>query len=204
MAACQASREGSFRVAADRGRRDDADTRADGGVGRGDGLAPHGSTVAAEPTHVGLTNLRFCIDSGGPNPVLVDFRMSLATAELPTDPAELRAFALACQSEVKVAEISVQYKTLEIEKLKFQIAKLRRMQFGRSSERVTRQIEQLELQLEELEAAEAAEIIQAAAEDRPLPIRERSQPKRKKLPDHLPRQEVVHEPEHDGACTCPA
>jgi transposase len=137
--------------------------------------------------------------------------MSLALADLPSDPAALRAFALACQSELaaataelQAAKLAIQLRTLEIEKLKFQIAKLRRMQFGRSSERVTRQIEQLELQLEELEAAEAAEIIQAAAEDRPLPIRERSQPKRKKLPDHLPRQEVVHEPEHDGACTCPA
>ena len=69
--------------------------------------------------------------------------MSLATAELPADPAELHAFALACQSELKVAELSVQYKALEIEKLKFQIAKLRRMQFGRSSERVDRQIAQL-------------------------------------------------------------
>src|SRR3982074_234785 len=81
--------------------------------------------------------------------------MSLATAELPTDPAELYAFALACQGELKVAELSVQYKALEIEKLKLQIAKLRRMQFGRSSERITRQIEQLELRLEELETGEA-------------------------------------------------
>ena len=81
--------------------------------------------------------------------------MSLATAELPTDPAELHAFALACQSELKVAELSVQYKALEIEKLKLQIAKLRRMQFGRSSERITRQIEQLELRLEELQTGEA-------------------------------------------------
>jgi hypothetical protein len=40
--------------------------------------------------------------------------MSLATAELPTDPTELYAFALACQGELKVAEVSVQYKTLEI------------------------------------------------------------------------------------------
>ena len=71
--------------------------------------------------------------------------MSLATAELPTDPAALRAFAVACQGELKVAEISVQLKALEIEKLKFQLAKLRRMQFGRSSERISRQIEQLEL-----------------------------------------------------------
>ena len=49
------------------------------------------------------------------------------------------------------------HQALEIEKLKFQIAKLRRMQFGRSSERVDRQIAQLELRLEELEAGMAEE-----------------------------------------------
>jgi transposase len=133
--------------------------------------------------------------------------MSLATAELPADLAELRAFALACQSELKVAELSVQYKALEIEKLKLQIAKLRRMQFGRSSERITRQIEQLELRLEELEtgAAEAAAIGDAEADtaEPVAPIRERSKPKRQPLPDHLPRQEVVHQPANDGACKCP-
>ena len=58
----------------------------------------------------------------------------------------LRAFALACQAELKAAELSVQLRTLEIEKLRFQIARLRRVQFGRSSERITRQIEQLALQ----------------------------------------------------------
>jgi transposase len=129
--------------------------------------------------------------------------MSLATADLPLDPEALRAFALACQAELKAAELSVQLRTLEIEKLKFQIAKLRRMQFGRSSERITRQIEQLELQLEELETGEAEDIAKAAAEDRPEPIRQRVKPKRKPLPDHLPRQEIVHQPEADGACVCP-
>ncbi len=97
--------------------------------------------------------------------------MSLATADLPSDPEALRAFALACQAELKAAERSVQLRTLEIEKLKFQIAKLRRMQFGRSSERITRQIEQLELQLEELETGEAEDIAKADAEDRPAPVR---------------------------------
>ena len=136
--------------------------------------------------------------------------MSLASADLPSDPDALRAFALACQSELaaataelQAAKLAVQLRTLEIEKLKFQIAKLRRMQFGRSSERLTRQIEQLELRLEELEAGEAEEIAKAIAEDRPLPIRETDRPKRKPLPDHLPRQEMVHEPQHDGACCCP-
>ena len=116
--------------------------------------------------------------------------MSLSSADLPSDPDALRAFALACQSELaqttaelQAAKLAVQLRTLEIEKLKFQIAKLRRMQFGRSSERLTRQIEQLELRLEELEAGEAEEITKAATEDRPLPIREGDRPKRKPLPD---------------------
>lgn len=130
--------------------------------------------------------------------------MSLAGADLPTDPEALRAFALACQAELKAAELSVQLRTLEIEKLKYQIAKLRRMQFGRSSEKITRQIQQLELQLEELETAEAEEIAKADAEGRPAPIRPRSKAKRKPLPEHLPREEVVHEPADDGACSCPA
>jgi hypothetical protein len=120
--------------------------------------------------------------------------MSLATAELPTDPAELHAFALACQSELKVAELSVQYKVLEIEKLKLQIAKLRRMQFGRSSERISRQIEQLEMRLEELETGEAEAAAKAEAEadtaELAAPIRERAKPKRKPLPDHRPRQDI--------------
>jgi transposase len=141
--------------------------------------------------------------------VQYNLAMSLATAELPTDPAELHAFALACQSELKVAELSVQYKALEIEKLKLQIAKLRRMQFGRSSERITQQIEQLELRLEELEAGaaevEAKSDADAGAEtaEPAAPTRERTKPKRQPLPDHLPRQEIVHQPDDDGACQCP-
>jgi len=129
--------------------------------------------------------------------------MSLAAADLPSDPDALRAFALACQAELKAAELAVQLRALEIEKLKFQIAKLRRMQFGQSAERVTRQIEQLELQLEELESGEAQDIAQAEAEHRPAPIRQRAKPKRLPLPEHLSRQEVVHEPANNGACTCP-
>ena len=131
--------------------------------------------------------------------------MSLATADLPADPEALRAFALACQGELRAAETAVQFKALEIEKLKLQIAKLRRMQFGRSSERSTRQIEQLELRLEELETGEAADATAAEAADAPpaAPSRERARPKRKPLPEHLPRQEVAHQPAGDGACTCP-
>jgi len=130
--------------------------------------------------------------------------MSLATADLPADPDALRAFALACQGELRAAETAVQFKALEIEKLKLQIAKLRRMQFGRSSERISRQIEQLELRLEELETGEAEDTAKADAGEAPATKPERARPKRKPLPDHLPREEVVHQPADDGACTCPA
>jgi transposase len=130
--------------------------------------------------------------------------MSLATAKLPTDPAALRAFALACQGELKAAQTAVQLNAVEIEKLRFQIAKLRRMQFGRSSERITRQIEQLELQLEELETGEAEDVARAEASVPAAPVPVRAKPKRKPLPEHLPRREVMHHPEGDGACICPA
>jgi len=132
--------------------------------------------------------------------------MSLATADLPDDPAALRAFAQACQQELRAAQNAVQVYSLEIEKLKFQIAKLRRMQFGRSSERITAKIEQLEFQLEELEAAQAEATARAEAPDQPgeaPPPPAKSKPRRKPLPEHLPREDVVIEPANNGACTCP-
>src|SRR5262249_62238207 len=98
--------------------------------------------------------------------------MSLASADLPSDPEALRAFALACQNELatanaelQAAKLAIQLRTLEIEKLKFQIAKLRRMQFGRSSERGTQRIEQLERRLAGLGTRRARKISQAGAKN---------------------------------------
>ena len=67
----------------------------------------------------------------------------------------------------------------EIEKLKVQIARLRRQQFGRSSEKIDRIIEQLELMLDELETeaalGPAAEVSTATAdEDEDAPARRKS------------------------------
>ena len=45
----------------------------------------------------------------------------------------------------------------EIERLKLIIEKYRRMIFGRKSEKLTRQLEQLEFRLEELEIAQATD-----------------------------------------------
>jgi len=126
--------------------------------------------------------------------------MSLATADLFTDPDPLRGFALACQAEFAAAMQAVQLSRLEIEKLKMRLARLRRMQFGRSSERLDLAIEQLELKLEELEADEAES---EAAGELPGTLRnrpDRMQPKRRPLPDHLPRVEFVHHPDGNEVC----
>jgi len=69
-------------------------------------------------------------------------------ASLPNDVEELKRLVLEQQAKL-VAH------TIEIEQLKLLIAKLRRLQFGRSSEKLSREIEQLELRLEELQTAQA-------------------------------------------------
>jgi len=123
--------------------------------------------------------------------------MSLATAELPSDPDDLRAFAAALQVELYA-------KTLHIEKLKAQLATLRRARFGQSSEKLDRQIDLLELVIGDLEEAEAAnEARQEAAAATPgqaSPSRSSRAGNRRPLPEHLPREIVAHA----GVCACPA
>jgi transposase len=128
---------------------------------------------------------------------MLDRNMSLAEAALPSDPAALRAFATALQAELYA-------KTLHIEKLKMQLALLRRDRFGRSSEKLDQEIEPLELLIGELEEgqAESSERSEAASPATASTPRkeERSQAVRRPLPDHLPRERVEHEPN----CVCPA
>ena len=139
--------------------------------------------------------------------------MSLASAPLPDDPEALRGFAASLQAELARKDIEItardaeiHAKTLHIEKLKMQLAVLRRARFGRSSEKLDRDIEQLELLIGELEEDAAETDVMAAADPvrndvavSPAPTRERRQPVRRALPSHLPRETVLHEP----ACNCP-
>src|SRR5215216_3474518 len=142
--------------------------------------------------------------------------MAFDRAALPTDIAALHEIILAqaAEGEARAAELAAAKagllaKALEVEKLQLQIARLRRMQFGRSSEKIARTIEQLELRLEELEAETpappASDDASVANGEQPPPVEQASAPERKKskrraLPAHLPAREVVHEP----SCTCPA
>jgi transposase len=139
--------------------------------------------------------------------------MSLVNQPLPADPEALRAFAASLQAELARKELEIaataaeiHAKTLHIEKLKMQLAALRRARFGRSSEKLDHEIEQLELLIGELEENVAADEARARAPDpatggdpaQPVNPRSRRQPVRTPLPSHLPRQTVVHEP----PCTC--
>ncbi len=86
--------------------------------------------------------------------------------------------------------------------LKLLIAKLRHEQFGASSERGRKLLDQLELQLEELEATAAedeAALDPAPADERAAPGRIRRKPVRGPLPAHLPRERVVI----PGPTACP-
>ena len=91
---------------------------------------------------------------------------------------------------------------LEIERIKMQLAVLRRQRYGQSSERLDRDIDQLELRLEDLEAdcGEQAATTAEIPEPNPGPKPRRKATGRKPLPAHLPREVVVHEPEI--ACVC--
>src|SRR5260370_7832668 len=84
----------------------------------------------------------------------------------------------------------------EIAKLRFQLARYRRAEFGRSSEKLAREAEQLELAIESLEtdqaerSATASPVVAAAIETAAAAHK----PARRPLPEDLPREDVRHPP----------
>src|SRR5260370_27038942 len=111
------------------------------------------------------------------------------------DPAALKAMICLQHAEL------ISHKS-QIEHLELLIAKLRRMQFGRSSEKVERQIEQLELKLEELEA-NRAELAPALPAEPAVLDRSPASRQRRSLPDHLPREVHTHLPQEESCSACP-
>ena len=86
--------------------------------------------------------------------------------ELPNDVVLLKRI-------IEELQINLVSRDVEIEQLRLQLAKLKRLEFGRSSERLDAQIAQLELTLEELEvsAAPVAPAVTVAAPPRLKPVR---------------------------------
>jgi len=143
--------------------------------------------------------------------------MEAATSPLPNDVEALKALlktALrkADEAEQRAATVEAQLAKAQarqsatealIAHLKLQIAKLRREQYGPSAERSRRLLEQMELQLEDLEAdASADDLAAEAAATRSTSVTafERRRPARKPFPEHLPRERVVV----PAPCSCPA
>jgi transposase len=76
--------------------------------------------------------------------------MSKSAEILPEDPAVLKAMIAALQAENVMMSATLRVHDQLIQTLRLRIAKLKKQAFGKSSEKVEREIEQLELALEDL------------------------------------------------------
>jgi len=129
---------------------------------------------------------------------------------LPDDTDALKALLMQRDAEleqlratVSTLEHALSIRSLEIEQLQLQINKLKRMQFGRKSEKLDRKIEQLETRLEDLIAEEGQEQLQN--NDEVSGKADHSSTKksaRRPLPDHLIREEHVLEPAEQNCPQC--
>jgi transposase len=124
------------------------------------------------------------------------------------DPEALKALLIVTHSESMEQHKELVSSTHEIEHLKLVIEKYRRMIFGRKSEKLTGELEQLEFRLEELETAQAADEAAQAATEAAQPVstqadsKRRSRPARKPLPEDLLREVVTHLPAHNCCPDC--
>ena len=126
----------------------------------------------------------------GPSGYKID--MLDARNSLPDDAAALKAIVVAREAEIAAHKSEIRARDLLIEKLKHQLAGMRRHRFGARSEA----LDQLELLLEGEEIAAAADEFKVERA-----VGAKLQPKRKPLPDHLPRDEQVITPgEICGRC----
>ena len=129
-------------------------------------------------------------------------KAALAAAVERADRAE--ADLRAAEAEAAVARAQLADDRAQIAHLKLLIAKYKRERFGASPERTARLLDQLELQLEELEAGatedELAAEKAAARATTPVAAFRRRKPARQPFPEHLPRERVVVEAPR--ACAC--
>ena len=129
--------------------------------------------------------------------------MDQGEADLPDDVDALKALLLKERAEVAAAHAKLSDSDAIIAHLKLQIAKLKREQYGQSSERSSRLIDQLELQLEEVEATASEDDLlaeMAAAKTTQVAAFTRKKPARKPFPEHLPRERILHPT--PASCPC--
>ena len=127
--------------------------------------------------------------------------MTSAFETLPSDLTAAHAMILAeraarVEAEAVAARAQAVNASTEalIAHLKLEIEKLRRELYGSRSERKARLLAQMELQLEDLEAAATEDELaaeKAAARTQTVKSFERKRPSRKPFLDHLPRERVA-------------
>ncbi len=117
------------------------------------------------------------------------------------DAAALKAMVRAQHAQHEQYIATLDSRASEIAHLKLLLDKLQRMLFGAKSEKLVRQVAQLELQLEELETSRGEEEVSL-----PLPFHElveqEPRPSRRTLPEHLPREIETHRPETNCCPDC--
>lgn len=125
--------------------------------------------------------------------------MDVGHEALPDDVEALKAALLIARAEIAVARAKASDDQALIAHLKLEIAKLNRHRYGPHAERTARLLDQMELQLEELEACAtsdeiAAEIAAAQATmgtTTTVAAFTRQRPARKPFPEHLPRERII-------------
>ena len=108
-----------------------------------------------------------------------------------SDIETLRAALAAEQQARREAEARASGAEAMVAHLKLVIARLKHDRFGASSERGRKLLDQMELQLEELEAAASEDASVASGNDTTVHEFTRAKPVRAPLPAHLPRERVV-------------
>jgi uncharacterized protein with PIN domain len=116
----------------------------------------------------------------------------------------LRALVLAQHQELITKDEQLISREREIEHLMLLLVKLHRVQFGRKSEKLQWQIEQLELRQEELEANRSEKEPNPPEPTSLLPSATptAAKPGRRALPDHLPCETRRHEPKETLCPQC--
>lgn len=133
---------------------------------------------------------------------MIDFVTTLDS--LPDDIEALKAALIAeraarIDAQAKAASAAANMSSAEalVAHLKLVIEKMRRELYGSRSERGRKLLDQMELELEDLEASAAQDEIaaemagRAAGDTSHVPAHTRAKPMRKAFPEHLPRERVV-------------
>jgi transposase len=116
------------------------------------------------------------------------------------EPEQLRQALRAAHDVIERQQREVAFKQSTIDKLTHEMAVLKRLKFAAKSEAYTAEQKSLIEETLDADLAALAAEIEVHQPGKPAP-EDKQQPKREKLPAHLPRREIRHEPDNT-TCGC--